>query len=238
MVSPAVSGAVAGDVDAETVVAKLERLMNGEIERLHRYQHLIETSESPRETGTVLHKPENVRMVLERAVASMGAEFVFPREVMTDMVGFVLELSNEALKSENLRFTAACETRDAATQERRDAIPAEVVLSLSRSEPGMTITTHDIRNGIRGGVGRFKREVTAPFTKEELAALCTELELDDGVTPAESKAEMRRRVREAVGLAEHSEDADDGEFSKAELETIAEAIGVVPVSDDEPEPLF
>ena len=102
----------------------------------------------------------------------------------------------------------------------------------------MTITTHDVRNGIRGGVGRFKREVTAPFTKEELAAICAELELSDGTGPAESKAAMRREIRTAVGLAEHSEGADDGEFSKPELETIAEALGVEPVSDDEPEPLF
>ena len=102
----------------------------------------------------------------------------------------------------------------------------------------MAITTHDIRNGIRGGIGRFKREVTAPFTKEELAALCAELELRDETTPAGSKAAMRRQIRAAVGLAERGEDADDGEFSKPELATIAEAIGVEPVSDDEPDPLF
>lgn len=102
----------------------------------------------------------------------------------------------------------------------------------------MAVTTHDVRNGIRGGVGRFKREVTAPFTKEELAALCTALEIRDETTPAESKAAMRRRIRVAVGLVAHGEDADDGEFSKPELETIAEAIGVEPVSNDEPDPLF
>ena len=102
----------------------------------------------------------------------------------------------------------------------------------------MAITIHDIRNGIRGGIGRFKREVTAPFTKEELTALCTELELHAGTPTPESKAAMRRQIREAVGLAEDSEDADDDEFSKSELETIAEAIGVEPVSGDEPDPLF
>ena len=102
----------------------------------------------------------------------------------------------------------------------------------------MTITTHDIRNGIRGGVGRFKREVTAPFTKEELSALCAELDVRDGDAPPESKAAMRRRIRVAVGLAADSASAAEGEFSKSELETIAEAIGVEPVSDDEPDPLF
>lgn len=101
------------------------------------------------------------------------------------------------------------------------------------------VTTHDIRNGIRGGVGRFKREVTAPFTKEELAALCAELE--PGVEAPESKAAMRRRIRMVVGVAEddgEDGDADEGTFSKPELEAIADAIGVEPVSDDEPDPLF
>ena len=114
----------------------------------------------------------------------------------------------------------------------------EVVLSLSRAETRMTVTTHDIRNGIRGGIGRFKREVTAPFTKEELAALCAELELRDETAPAGSKAAMRRQIRAAVGLVGRSEDAEGGEFSKPELEAIAEAIGVEPVSGDDPDPLF
>ena len=67
-----------------------------------RYAELIETSTSLREMGTVLHKPENVRMVLERAIAGMEVELVFPRDVMTDMVGFAPELANEAVKSGNL----------------------------------------------------------------------------------------------------------------------------------------
>ncbi|KAB1192289.1 transcriptional regulator [Haloferax sp. MBLA0076] len=67
-----------------------------------RYAELIETSESLREVGTVLHKPENVEMVFERAVDGMEVELVFPREVMTDMVGFAPELADEALKSGNL----------------------------------------------------------------------------------------------------------------------------------------
>jgi PAS domain S-box-containing protein len=43
----AVSGVVTGDVDAETIVAKLEELLNEETESLQRYQHLIETSPAP-----------------------------------------------------------------------------------------------------------------------------------------------------------------------------------------------
>lgn len=100
------------------------------------------------------------------------------------------------------------------------------------------MTKHDIRNGIRGGVGRFKREVTAPFTKEELGALCAELDITTTDTPIESTQTMRRQIRVAVGVAERVEAADEGNFSKGELEAIAEAIGVEPVAGDEPDPLF
>lgn len=67
-----------------------------------RYAELVETSESLREMGTVLHKPENVKRVWERAVAGMEVELVFPRGVMTDMVGIAPERVNEALKGGNL----------------------------------------------------------------------------------------------------------------------------------------
>lgn len=100
------------------------------------------------------------------------------------------------------------------------------------------VTKHDIRNGIRGGIGRFKREVTAPFTKEELGALCAELEIADTAEPTASTATMRRQIRLAVGLADERQAASGGEFSKRELEAIAAAIGVDPVSGDEPDPLF
>lgn len=100
------------------------------------------------------------------------------------------------------------------------------------------VTKHDVRNGIRGGVGRFKREVTAPFTKEELDALCAELEIGDAAGPTASKATMRRQIRLAVGLGDDQEGAPDGEFSKRELEAVAAAVGVDPVSGDEPDPLF
>ncbi|MFC6723662.1 hypothetical protein ACFQE1_04520 [Halobium palmae] len=100
------------------------------------------------------------------------------------------------------------------------------------------VTKHDIRNGIRGGVGRFKREVTASFTKEELGALCAELGISDTADPIASTTKMRQQIRVAVGLADEQENASSGDFSKGELEDIAEAIGVEPTSDDEPEPLF
>ncbi|MDS0300170.1 hypothetical protein NDI76_15595 [Halogeometricum sp. S1BR25-6] len=102
----------------------------------------------------------------------------------------------------------------------------------------MGVTKHDIRNGIRGGVGRFKRDVTAPFTKEELGALCAHLDIAATDTPVESTQTMRRQIRVAAGVADNVETADEGNFSKAELEAIAEAIGVEPVAGDEPDPLY
>lgn len=102
----------------------------------------------------------------------------------------------------------------------------------------MGVTKHDIRNGIRGGLGRFKREVTAPFTKEELGALCAELDITASETPVESTETMRQQIRATVGIAETVAAAETGNFSKGELETIAAAIGVVPVAGDEPDPLF
>ncbi|WP_239639157.1 hypothetical protein [Halococcus hamelinensis] len=100
------------------------------------------------------------------------------------------------------------------------------------------VTKHDIRNGIRGGVGRFKQEVTASFTKEELGALCAALEITETTDPIASIATMRQQIRVTVGLADSREDASDDAFSKPELEAIAAAIGVEPVSGDEPDPLF
>ena len=100
------------------------------------------------------------------------------------------------------------------------------------------VTKHDIRNGIRGGVGRFKREVTASFTKEELGALCAALEITDTTDPIATTVAMRQQIRVTVGLVDGQEDASDSAFSKRELEAIAVAIGVEPVSGDEPDSLF
>ncbi|MFC7098135.1 hypothetical protein [Halobaculum marinum] len=100
----------------------------------------------------------------------------------------------------------------------------------------MTLTVHDIRNGIRGGVGRFKREVTAAFTKEELADLADALDV-----PTEQRSSnetTRAGIRVVVGVAETVEDAETGSFSRPELEAIADALGVEPVEGDEPEPLY
>lgn len=90
----------------------------------------------------------------------------------------------------------------------------------------MSPTVHDLRNEIRLAVGRFEREVSAQFTKEELAAIANEVgtPVDAGARP--SKAEMRAGVRRQVGMSESEGTASDGAFTKAELEAIADALGV------------
>jgi hypothetical protein len=102
---------------------------------------------------------------------------------------------------------------------------------------GMALTVHDIRNGIRGGVGRFKREESYPFTKEELVAIANEVGfLVDGGAPP-SKESMRAGIRWKSGIADDEESAETGSFTKAELVTVADALGVEPVEGDEPDPL-
>ncbi|QSG08208.1 hypothetical protein [Halapricum desulfuricans] len=90
----------------------------------------------------------------------------------------------------------------------------------------MSPTVHEIRNAIRAATGRFEREVDASFTKEELQAICEALEIDANEAGRPSTARMRRLIRARVGTAESPEAADDSTFRKADLEAIAEAIGV------------
>lgn len=100
----------------------------------------------------------------------------------------------------------------------------------------MTLTVHDIRNGIRGGVGRFKREATATFTKEELAAIADAL--DVAHRHRSTNETTRAAIRVSAGVADSLEAADTGTFSKPELLTLADALGVDPVEGDDPEPLY
>jgi hypothetical protein len=91
----------------------------------------------------------------------------------------------------------------------------------------MSPTVHEIRNAIRVATDRFEREVAASFTKEELKAICEELGADiNGATERPATTRMRRLIRVQVGVAELPEAADDSTFRKADLQAIAENIGV------------
>ena len=89
----------------------------------------------------------------------------------------------------------------------------------------MSPTVDELRNAIRVATGRFEREVTASFTKEELQAICAALDVDGNETQRPSTQRMRRLIRAQVGIAESAQAADDSTFRKADLQAIAEAIG-------------
>ncbi len=93
----------------------------------------------------------------------------------------------------------------------------------------MSPTVHDLRNDIRVATGRFEREVSAQFTKEELAAIAEHVGEGHEGGQRPSKARMRAAIRRGVGLDDGAE-ADDGTFTKVDLQMIADALGV---EDDE-----
>lgn len=85
----------------------------------------------------------------------------------------------------------------------------------------MAKTVDDLRNEIRAGVGRFEREASAAFTKEELAAVCEAV----GARSRPGKAAMRAAIREQVAsLADPDGENETQPFRKADLETIAAAV--------------
>lgn len=82
----------------------------------------------------------------------------------------------------------------------------------------MSQTVHELRNEIRATVGRFEREVSAQFTKEELAAIAAALGHEvEGERP--SKGAMQAEIRRRVGL-----EADTGSFTKSDLQAVADAL--------------
>lgn len=88
----------------------------------------------------------------------------------------------------------------------------------------MAKTVDDLRNEIRVAVGRFERQVSADFTKEDLAAICEAVGERVGPKPLPPKAEMRAAIRAGIDGIDDAADADRS-FRKAELETIANAVG-------------
>lgn len=90
----------------------------------------------------------------------------------------------------------------------------------------MSQTVHEIRNAIRAATGRFEREFAASFTKEELQAICETLDVAVDEAGRPSTSEMRQQIRVRVGIADSPDTADDSTFRKADLQAIAEAVGV------------
>lgn len=88
-------------------------------------------------------------------------------------------------------------------------------------------TVDDLRNEIREAVGRYERVESTGFTKEALAAICEAVDYDiDRSGRLPPKAEMRAGILWRVGeLDEPDPEAADRGLRKAELETIAAALG-------------
>jgi len=90
----------------------------------------------------------------------------------------------------------------------------------------MARTVDELRNAIRTEVGRFEREVSTTFTKEDLAAICEAVgyEIDaSGQLPA--TAVMRAGILHRIGELETDDPAQaDRPFRKAELEAILAAL--------------
>lgn len=86
----------------------------------------------------------------------------------------------------------------------------------------MSPTVSELRNRIREGAGRFRREVDAQFTKEELAAIASAVDADvDDHRPG--KRETRAAIRRATGIAGDG-DASGASFRKDDLRAIADAL--------------
>ena len=86
-------------------------------------------------------------------------------------------------------------------------------------------TVDELRNEIRVSTDRFEREISATFTKEDLAAICETVGCDIDLEPLPPKPNMRAGILSEIGVREDDETTDTGRpFRKAKLEAIANAL--------------
>jgi hypothetical protein len=91
---------------------------------------------------------------------------------------------------------------------------------------GMAQTVDELRNAIRVAVGRFEREGSPAFTKEDLAAVCDAVEYEiDTRRRLPPKAEMRAGILWKIGVVEETNPEEaPSSFRKDELEAIMAAV--------------
>ena len=94
----------------------------------------------------------------------------------------------------------------------------------------MTRTVDELRNDLRVASGRFEREISATFTKEDLAALCDAVGCEIDLEPLPPKPEMRAAILSEIG-DDDEPTGTDRPFRKAELESLADAL----VDEDSPD---
>jgi hypothetical protein len=86
-------------------------------------------------------------------------------------------------------------------------------------------TVDELRNEIRVSTGRFEREISATFTKEDLAALCDVVDYEITTDSLPPKPEMRAGILERIGERDDGvTEGIDRAFRKGELEAIAAAL--------------
>lgn len=89
----------------------------------------------------------------------------------------------------------------------------------------MAKTVDDLRNEIRASTGRFEREISAAFTKEDLAAICDAVGYEIDTNPLPTKPQMRAGILYEIGLREdHTPRNAEQNFRKGELESIVDAL--------------
>lgn len=89
----------------------------------------------------------------------------------------------------------------------------------------MARTVDDLRNDIRLAVGRYERVESTAFTKEALAAICTDVGYDVDANRLPSKPQMRAGILWKIGELDDDDPEQTGRpFRKAELEAVADAL--------------
>lgn len=89
----------------------------------------------------------------------------------------------------------------------------------------MPQTVDELRNEIRGAVGRYERVESTAFTKEALAALCATVSYDIDTNNLPAKPQMRAGILWKIGELDDDNPGQTARpFRKAELEAIAAAV--------------
>ena len=82
----------------------------------------------------------------------------------------------------------------------------------------MTRTTDDLRNEIRVSTGRFEREKSPVFTKEDLVAICDAVGYEIDTSSLAPKPQMRAGILEMSGDRDADEtDGIDGGDDRASI---------------------
>ena len=89
----------------------------------------------------------------------------------------------------------------------------------------MSPTVDDLRDEIRGAVGRHERVESTAFTKEALAAVCEAVDYEIDANRLPPKSQMRAGILWKIGeLDEDDPSAAERPFRKAQLESVAAAL--------------